>query len=134
MGADVASDCQRASVGDHLLMPDTLIRARDLRKFKVTTVVLYVVTAALAIWTLAIASNVRNVVSQIQHERERNTLTSCKRSNEQNAAIVGFVTATIPQAQRNDPLAQAYLTRAAKTFPQRDCAAEVRRTVRGAKP
>lgn len=74
-----------------------------------------------------------DVVNQIQTERARNTLTACRNSNVQNAAIVGFISASIPPARRSDPLVIAYLKRAAQTFPQTNCRAEVRKRVPSAR-
>lgn len=74
------------------------------------------------------------VVRQIQVERRRNTLLSCQSEKRQNRAIRTFVTNTIPPDRRRDPDVLAFLASAARTFPDRDCKAEVRDRVQGAAP
>jgi hypothetical protein len=70
------------------------------------------------------------VVKQIQLERERNTRNACVRDNRKNREILGFIQATVPPNRRQEPLVVAYLQRAARTFPQRDCEAVVRGSVK----
>lgn len=90
---------------------------------------------------------------QIQAERARNTASACVDTNHEHAAILGFITTSIPPSRLKDPrvaglvtrLAHgeplppvrpddppivAYLQRAARTFPQQNCAALVRIRVR----
>lgn len=71
-----------------------------------------------------------SVIAQIQKERQRNSLASCQQTNREHAALLGFIEASIPRERRSDKLIQAYLARAARSFPQRDCAVVVRRQVK----
>jgi hypothetical protein len=118
----------------HVLADEQLVKAKDLRRFKWETRGLYLLAVGLVVLVAMFGERVGDVVSQIQSERERNTLTACIRANEQNAAIVGFVRSTVPPGRRGEAIVKAYLDRAARTFPQRNCAQEVRERVKGSSP
>lgn len=81
-----------------------------------------------------LVNRVTAVVKQIQAERKRNTFSACDTANHEHAAIVGFVTSLVPKPRRADPQVKQYLALAAHTFPQTNCAADVREKVKGSKP
>ncbi len=73
------------------------------------------------------AQRVTDVVDRIQVERARNTLDSCKRTNDTNAAIVSFI-------QSSDLIPAALLPGARSRFPQENCQAYTASRVSGARP
>lgn len=104
--------------------------ARNLRVMGwILAAILVVSLAGAVVYTLQ-QWRISDVVNQIQAERKRNTLAACHQANMQNAAIVGFVSASVPADRRTDPLVMAYLARAAKTFPQANCALQVKQRVK----
>lgn len=132
--------------------------AKDVRRFKFETRVLYVISVGLAVACFSLYDRLQDaqdsqastqrglvraqrdladtqqrvvrLVAQIQSERKRNTGLACRQRNTQNLALTGFIRSTVPPEQASDPRVKVYLARADKAFPQVNCKQQAKQRVK----